>query len=111
MTINRDSSLFIPNAFSPNDDGNNDIFYVRNQLNPSIKGLTIFKIFDKFGEKVFDVNDLPGGEAATPENPFFGWDGNFRGAKAEAGTYYFQIEVMYVDGFTTLFKDTLVLIR
>lgn len=111
VMIDRDSSLFIPNAFSPNDDGNNDIFYVRNLFNPSIKGLEMLKIFDKFGEKVFDIADLPGGEITPTENPFYGWDGTFRGEKAEMGTYYFQIKVAYVDGFIQLFKGTLILIR
>ncbi len=111
VTIDRDSSLFIPNAFSPNADGENDIFYVRNELNPSIKKISEFRVFDKWGAKMFDVRDLHEGQQAVPENPYFGWDGNFRGDKAEAGVYRFQIVIEYVDGVSQTFDGSLILIR
>jgi len=111
VIINRDSSLFIPNAFSPNADGENDIFYVRNAFNPSIKRIAEFRIFDKWGAKMFDVRDLPAGQQAVPENPYFGWDGNFRSDKAEAGVYRFQIVIEYVDDISRTFDGSLILIR
>jgi gliding motility-associated-like protein len=111
VTKDRDSSLFIPNAFSPNGDGNNDVFYVRNERNPSIIGIIQFEIYDKWGEKVFDVHNLDDGKKAVPENPYFGWDGDFRGKKAEAGTYRYQIAILYVDNFPRTFEGSLILIR
>ena len=111
VVVDRDSSLFVPNAFSPNGDGENEVFYVRNQSNPSIDKILEFRIFDKWGEKVFDVRDLPEGDQAAPENIYFGWDGTFRGGKAEAGTYHFQIVIGYVDGFTKIFDEPLILLR
>ncbi len=95
--INRTEGLFIPTGFSPNSDGVNDIFYVRCS-NPAVESFDRFQIFDKYDEKVFDVKELPKGVEAGPENPLWGWDGTFRGSKAEMGAYRYVIELRYVDG-------------
>lgn len=110
VRIDRDTGLFIPNAFTPNADGVNDVFYVRSS-NPAVTGYEVFQIFDKYDEKVFDVRDLPGGDAAVPENPVWGWDGDFRGSKAEMGAYRFVIVLRYIDGETKTATGTLDLIR
>lgn len=110
VRIDRDTGLFIPNGFTPNADGVNDVFYVRS-INPSVAGYETFQIFDKYDEQVFDVHDLPGGDAAVPENPVWGWDGDFRGSKAEMGSYRYVIVLRYVDGETKTATGTLQLIR
>ena len=71
-----DCSVFIPKAFSPNDDGFNDIFRVR------AEGIYQFemKIFSKWGEMAF--------QSRNPEN---GWDGRIRGTRAPAGIYIYQL--------------------
>lgn len=108
--INRDTGLFIPNAFTPNADGINDIFYVRSS-NPSVARYEVFQVFDKYDEKVFDVHNISGGEKAVPDNPVWGWDGNFRGGKAEMGSYRYVITLLYVDGEKRTATGTLQLIR
>ncbi len=110
VLIVRNVGLFIPDAFTPNGDGVNDIFYVRNS-NPAIVGIDRFQIFDKYDEKVFDVRDLPGGHEAAPENPSWGWDGTFRGSKAEMGSYRYVVELRYVDGMVRAIQGTVQLIR
>ncbi len=66
------TSIFIPNLFTPNGDGENDFF--------NIIGTGIFtydlKIFNRIGEKVYDTNSLKGG-----------WDGYVNGVLAPAGVY------------------------
>ena len=47
--------IFIPNAFTPNSDNNNDLAYVRGN---TIRELT-FRIYNRWGQKVFETNDLP----------------------------------------------------
>lgn len=110
VCIDRDSGLFIPNAFTPNGDGVNDLFYMRNS-NLAVLQYDEFLVFDKYDEKVFDLHDLPEGDKATPENPFFSWDGNFRGEKAEMGSYRYVIVIRYVDTQVRTFTGTLQLIR
>lgn len=110
VRIDRDEGLFIPNAFTPNGDGINDIFYVRNS-NPAIEGFNRFQIFDKYDEKVFDALELPDGHEAAPENPLWGWDGTFRGGKAEMGAYRYVLELRYVDGVVRALVGTIHLLR
>jgi gliding motility-associated-like protein len=68
---------FLPNAFTPNGDGRNDIFRV------VFKGdmdLLEFSVYNRFGQRVYTSSDLT-----------HGWDGNFNGAKADIGTYMYYI--------------------
>lgn len=69
--------LFIPNAFTPNQDGSNDILFVRGS---TIKEL-LFRIYDRWGEKVFETT-----------NPKTGWDGTYKGKPAQAGVYDYYVE-------------------
>ena len=70
--------VFVPNAFSPNGDGKNDILYVRGEV---IREVT-FKVYDRWGEKVFETSDLTKG-----------WDGTFRGQPCEPGVYDYHLQV------------------
>ena len=70
--------VFVPNAFSPNGDGKNDVLYVRGEVITSVK----FEVFDRWGEKVFSTTTLSDG-----------WDGIFRGEPCEPGVYDYYLEV------------------
>jgi gliding motility-associated-like protein len=110
LSIDYDAALFIPNAFTPNNDGVNDVFYARSNM-PDALRIDYFRIFDKYNETVFDLAELEGHENATPEDIFFGWEGVFRGEKAEAGAYRFTISVVFPDGVNRNFAGTVQLIR
>ncbi|MEP7169887.1 MAG: gliding motility-associated C-terminal domain-containing protein, partial [Bacteroidota bacterium] len=69
--------IFIPNAFTPNDDGNNDILYVRGNL---IREL-LLRIYDRWGEKVFETN-IPG----------TGWNGTYNGKPVQPGVYDYYLD-------------------
>lgn len=70
------STIFMPTAFTPNDDGRND-FYPMNQY--KVKGAIYnVKLFNRWGEKIADFN-----------SPDLNWDGNIRGKPAEEGVYIF----------------------
>ena len=72
------NEIFVPDAFSPNNDGNNDKLFVRG----SIKDFT-FSVFNRWGEVVFRT-----------QNQSTGWDGSFRGKDLDAGVF-----VYYLNGF------------
>ena len=76
------SELRIPNAFSPNDDGVNDIWKV------GYRSLLDFKcwIFDRYGNEIYYFTD-----------PNSGWDGTYRGKKVDPGVYYYVIEATGAD--------------
>lgn len=72
----------VPQIFSPNKDGINDILYV---LGTEIEELE-FVIYNRWGEKVFETKD---------QN--IGWDGKFRGSDAQPGVYVYYIKAGLVD--------------
>jgi gliding motility-associated-like protein len=110
VKINREQEVYIPDAFTPNEDGVNDVFYVRSS-SPSVHSLDYIRVYDKYNELVFDARGKTTTDLIIPENPEFGWDGYFRGQKAEAGSYRYVIAVRFVDQKVTLFSGTLQLIR
>ncbi|MDO8366933.1 MAG: PKD domain-containing protein [Saprospiraceae bacterium] len=110
LKINREEEVYIPDAFTPNDDGVNDLFYVRT-ISPSVHSLDYFRIYDKYNALVFDAQRLDKNTLITPENPEFGWNGAFFGQKAEAGSYRYVIAVRFIDQKVSIFSGTLQLIR
>lgn len=110
VRIERDSGLYIPNVFTPNangtggPDGVNDLFYIRS-VNPSVDHLEEFRVLDKYGEIVHHVAQCPVEESA------YGWDGTFRGQKAEQGIYRYQVVVVYKDGVKVPKSGSLLLAR
>ena len=92
-------SLDVPTAFTPNGDGINDIIY------PSgwgLRKLNFFKVFNRWGQLVFESNDLK-----------IGWDGVFQGVPQNMETYVYQVSAeTYLDKEPTLTKSgTFKLIR
>jgi gliding motility-associated-like protein len=88
--------IFIPNAFTPNSDGNNDVFKVYGTAISSIR----LKIYNQWGELVFTTTDLT-----------VGWDGNYKGNKSAASVYTYTLEAKMQDGKTIIKKGSFTLIR
>lgn len=72
--------FYVPNAFTPNGDGNNDEFRV------SVSNYTSFRllVFDRWGEKLFET-----------DNPATGWDGTYRGKPLNPGVYVYYVDVSF----------------
>jgi gliding motility-associated-like protein len=83
ILIENEYSLYVPNAFTPDGDGINDVFIP--------KGVGILKydltIFDRWGEQVFKSTDF-----------FKGWDGSFKGKPCQTGTYIWMIHANIPSG-------------
>lgn len=77
------SDLRIPNAFTPNDDGINDVWKV------AYRSLITFKcwIFDRYGNQIYYF-----------DNPDGGWDGKYKGKTVKPGVYYYVLEASGSDG-------------
>ncbi|GAB4254750.1 MAG: hypothetical protein Kow0079_11210 [Vicingaceae bacterium] len=88
--------IFVPNAFTPNGDGENDKLFVR--------GINVdemnFQIFDRWGEKVFETY-----------NQKIGWDGTFKGELVEPGVFVYHLTVKCVDGQDYFKKGNVTVIR
>ncbi|MFL5728812.1 MAG: T9SS type B sorting domain-containing protein [Cytophagaceae bacterium] len=94
--INHTIKLFIPDAFTPNGDGINDV------LEPKGKYVQDFKmtIFNRWGEIVFYTDNFSQG-----------WDGNYKGDKATADAYAYTIEAVDYFGQKVNRKGTVTLLR
>lgn len=77
VTIDFKYVLFVPTMFSPNNDGNNDILYVRGL---GIKNFS-FQVYNRWGEKVFETSDKT-----------TGWDGKYKGKELNTGVFVFLLQ-------------------
>ena len=103
ITVNPKKPLFVPNIFTPNDDGINDYFYVYG--NPAIRTVRVMNIFDRWGGKVFDAQNIPANDEQA------GWDGTFRGKKMTSQVLVFYIEVEFLDGEVVVVKGDVTIAR
>lgn len=87
---------FIPSIFSPNGDGNNDDVCV---MGSCIKEMT-FKIFDRWGEKVFESTDQSNC-----------WDGTYKGKPMNSASFVYTAELVFIDGRTISEKGNITLVR
>lgn len=89
IVLCKNANLFMPNTFSPNGDGSNDVFYPRGRGLERVKTL---RIFNRWGEVVFEKRDFPVNDANA------GWNGTFKGKKPQADVYVYQVEVFCENG-------------
>ncbi len=96
ITVLKGGLILVPNAFSPNGDGVNDIFRIvgRNIVSQSLV------IYNRWGQEMFASTDTT-----------LGWNGLYKDTEAEIGTYAYIIEVVYESGDTEIKSGNLTLIR
>lgn len=97
IKIDFTSRTFIPNAFSPNGDGLNDIFKIQNVR---YERLIIFNVYNRLGNLVFSTQDVNKG-----------WDGTFKGEAAPQDVYYYMIQLGYGNNESKTFKGDVTLLR
>lgn len=100
----------VPNAFSPNGDGFNDMLYVRGT---GVRGLE-FRIYNRWGELVFESTDagIVCNEMDECEAKGRGWDGTYKGVKQEMDVYVYTLRAVFVNGRRTeLKKGNITLLR
>lgn len=105
VAVDRERGIFIPNAFTPDGSGHNDVFRILS-TNAGLVEAPVFRVFDRWGELVFEALDCPASDLQD-----CGWDGSFKGQKAEQGVYAFYAELLFTDGFVRLVKGNVTLIR
>jgi len=91
-----DVYIFVPNAFTPNNDNTNDKVFVRGQNIETLK----FMIFDRWGEVVFETTDQS-----------IGWNGTFKNEKLDPDVYVYHLKVICFDGQENLIKGNITLLR
>nr|MBA3705822.1 gliding motility-associated C-terminal domain-containing protein [Bacteroidota bacterium] len=88
--------LYVPNGFSPNGDGQNDVLYVRGG---GVTGI-FWEIYDRWGEKVFETT-----------NPKQGWDGTYKGKILDAAVFVYYLKVTCFSGEEIIQKGNVAIIK
>jgi gliding motility-associated-like protein len=91
-----DSYIFVPNAFSPNNDGENDRLYVRSRVVKKV----LFRVYNRLGELMFETNDMS-----------VGWDGTYKGKQMDPDVYDYYVKVTCYDDYEAVIKGNVTLLR
>lgn len=103
VLVDKNPRIFIPNAFSPNGDGQNDLFTVFG--GPELILVEQLAVFDRWGSQLFTTKN------AKPNAPPSGWDGRYHGKDVSAGVYVYLAIVKLSDGTQKTLKGEVVLMR
>jgi gliding motility-associated-like protein len=92
--------LLIPSAFTPNSDGLNDLFKIRQQCpNIGLLGFTL-RVYNRWGQLVFMTNDIN-----------TGWDGTYRSKRLDQDVYVYLVEYSLKQNRTLQQRGTIALVR
>jgi gliding motility-associated-like protein len=95
-------NFFVPNTFSPNGDGVNDVFYLRGA---GLFRINSLMIFNRWGEVVFENKNF------QVNDPAAGWNGTVKGRKATPDVYVYQVEIICENGETIRYSGNIALIQ
>ncbi|WP_316746765.1 putative Ig domain-containing protein [Pedobacter gandavensis] len=90
------NQIFIPNTFTPNNDGKNDVLYVYGNTISKMR----FRLYNQWGQFLFESTNVQNG-----------WDGTYKGQVQPNGVYVYQFEAELNDGTKTTKKGTITLLR
>lgn len=89
-------NIFVPNAFTPNSDGNNDVLLVRGRWITSLR----FVVYNRYGQELFTTN-----------NQLEGWDGTFKGKDLGPDVFGYYLTVRCLDGGNFAKRGNVTLIK
>jgi gliding motility-associated-like protein len=104
IQMRKSRDIFIPNIFSPNDDGYNDFFTIYTN-DRQVKNISSFRIFNRWGELMFDANNFQANDFGS------GWDGTFKGKPMKPGVFIYMAEIEFIDGRVQLFNGDVTLVK
>jgi gliding motility-associated-like protein len=104
LLVNKNVSIYVPNAFSPNNDGVNDVIMIFADPN-KVANIKSFLVFSRWGETVYEYYNF------QPNDPAYGWDGSHRGEMMNPAVFAWFAEVEFVDGRVELFEGDVTLVR
>jgi gliding motility-associated-like protein len=96
INVSQDHIYFVPNAFSPNGDGHNDLFMITAF---NVRKLE-YRIFDRWGNLVFSGHDIKDS-----------WDGTYKGKEANEAVYVYTVYIEYLDRYNFRSQGSITLMR
>lgn len=104
ITVVEVRQVYIPTAFSPNDDGRNDIFTIFANT-PNVEQITSLQIFNRWGGLVFENKDFP------PNDISIGWDGKWKTERLGSDVFTYFAVVRFLDGREISYTGDIQLVR
>lgn len=104
VRVNKVKNIYVPNVFSPNNDGNNDILMVF--PGPAVTRILRVKIFNRWGTQILENTQLPLDRIGVPV-----WDGTYNGTPVDLGVYIYAITVEFADGELVVFKGDVTVLK
>ncbi len=103
VVVNKNRRIYIPNAFTPNGDGINDVW----KIYPGSENVRIqhLSIYNKWGERVCEVKNIPASSSQA------GWDGTFHGQKLNPAVFTYTFVVEFEDGTQVRRSGTVTLLQ
>ncbi|MCP4122818.1 MAG: hypothetical protein GY751_13790, partial [Bacteroidetes bacterium] len=103
IVVEKPRPVYIPNAFSPDGDGQNDYFMIF--AGQQVKKINSFLVFNRWGEPVFQYYNF------QPNNPAYGWNGRYRGQIMNPAVFAYYAEIEFIDGEIRLYEGDVTLVR
>lgn len=103
IRVIRNLPLFVPNVFSPNGDGVNDLLNIF--AGSQVKKVNFFRIHDRWGTQVYGLQEF------QPNDKLLGWDGTFAGKLLNSAVFAWYAEVEMADGKLERLKGDVTLVR
>jgi len=97
-----DNQIFVPNSFTPNGDGQNDLFYPRGS---GVKNIKSFRIYNRWGQLLFSRSDIPLNDESNA------WDGSYGGMSPRPDVYVYIVEGICGNGKPMFIKGDVTIIR
>ncbi len=104
VVVEKDRRVYIPTAFSPNGDGDNEIFYIFADQSQVLK-INKFAVFNRWGEVMFEADNF------QPNDPLNGWDGTLKNEKLNPSVFVYYAEIEFIDGHVKMYKGDVTLLK
>jgi gliding motility-associated-like protein len=104
LRVDREIDIYIPNIFSPDGDGDNDVFMIFANTD-QVRIIKEFQVYSRWGEQVLYLKDF------LPNDPQFGWDGMHRGDPLNPAVFVWYVVVELIDGREILLEGDVTLTR
>jgi gliding motility-associated-like protein len=104
VIVDRRRQIYVPNIFSPNDDGANDLFSIYAKPG-TVRKVVSLQIFDRWGNALYSLEDF------LPNSPTIGWDGSYKGSPMNPGVFVWVAEIEFIDGEKETFKGDVTIVR
>ncbi len=102
VPVEREEAIYIPNIFSPNGDGTNDVFYIQSREDRRVKQ---FLIFDRWGNTVAYRENVHTNKLSD------GWDGKLNGKELKPGVYMYYIVLENAVGDELYYSGDITILR